>query len=299
MIGNRLTDFKARRLTLACDLAVDRIVAARFNEGLVDMTATRSIGAGAIVPSLTGQNIVMRDVVRTGVQEAMAGLGSRARDVILVVPDAACRVVLLEFDTLPPKPEEAEAVVRFRLKKSLPFEVDRSRVSFQTNSLHDGKISVTAAVIFNAVLEEYESVVRGAGYLPGVVMPAMIAALGQVDASIPTLVIKLDQLTTSVAIVDSNRLALIRTLDNPAGTRPESQQLAEDIYPSLVFYQDTYGTKVEKILIHGAASLPELSQAIEEFTGVRAQEMVRGEHLGAALSGDRSTLGAVVGALAP
>lgn len=298
-MGNRLTDFNARKLTLACDLAVDRIVAARINEGMVDMTAARSIGAGAIVPSLTGQNIMMRDVVRTGVQEAMAALGARARDLILVVPDAACRVVLLEFDTLPQKPEEAEAVVRFRLKKSLPFEVDRSSVSFQANSLHDGKISVTAAVIFNAVLEEYESVIRGAGFLPGVVVPAMIAALGQVDASIPTLVIKLDPQTTSIAIVDSNRLALIRTLDNPAGTRQEPQQLAEDIYPSLVFYQDTYGTKVEKILIHGAAALSDLSHAIEEYTGVRAQELVRSEHLGAALSSDRSALGAVVGALAP
>ena len=38
--------------------------------------------------------------------------------------------MLLDFDTLPDKREDAEAVVRFRLKKSLPFDVDQSAVSF-------------------------------------------------------------------------------------------------------------------------------------------------------------------------
>ncbi len=52
------------------------------------------------------------------------------RDVIGVLPDAAVRVVLLDFDTLPAKPEEAEGVVRFRLKKSLPFDVEKAKVSY-------------------------------------------------------------------------------------------------------------------------------------------------------------------------
>ena len=38
---------------------------------------------------------------------------------IAVLPDAAVRVALLDFDSLPGKREEAEGVVRFRLKKSL------------------------------------------------------------------------------------------------------------------------------------------------------------------------------------
>ena len=67
MIGNRFHNLHARKLNVACDLAVERIVAARFTDNQVDMTAVRTIGAGAIVPSLTGQNIALRDVVRTGV----------------------------------------------------------------------------------------------------------------------------------------------------------------------------------------------------------------------------------------
>ena len=44
------------------------------------------------------------------------------------------RVVLLDFDTLPSNPAEAEGVVRFRLKKSLPFDVDKAKVSYHAQT---------------------------------------------------------------------------------------------------------------------------------------------------------------------
>ena len=92
--------------------------------------------------------------------------------------------MLLDFDTLPDKPQEADAVVRFRLKKSLPFDVDQSSVSFDRQGTSD-PVRVIAAVTPRAVLEEYESLVREAGYNPGSVLPSMLAALGAVDAFSP------------------------------------------------------------------------------------------------------------------
>jgi Tfp pilus assembly PilM family ATPase len=131
-----------------------------------------------------------------------------------------------------------------------------------------------------------------------VVLPSVLAALGQVDASVPTLVIKIDMVTTSVAIVDQDRLLLVRTLDNPVGARPDPEQLAEDAYPSLEFYQDTYGTKVQRILVNGIGALDGLSTAIEEHTGIRAQELVSAAQIDSASSKYRAVLGGVVGALA-
>ena len=49
-----------------------------------------------------------------------------------------------------------------------------------SNRRTDG-VRVVAAVTPKTVLEEYESVVRDAGYNPGAVLPSMIAALGVVD----------------------------------------------------------------------------------------------------------------------
>jgi len=58
---------------------------------------------------------------REALREVLDEVAGRSKDVIAVLPDAAARVMLLDFDTLPPNAREADGVVRFRLKKSLPF----------------------------------------------------------------------------------------------------------------------------------------------------------------------------------
>ncbi len=68
---------------------------------------------------------------------ALGSVAARSKDVIAILPDAAVRVVLLDFDTLPASREEAEAVVRFRLKKSLPFDVDKAKISYQSQTSHN------------------------------------------------------------------------------------------------------------------------------------------------------------------
>ena len=65
-----------------------------------------------------------------GAARLAGAVAGRSRDITLVIPDASTRILLLDFDTLPEKPQDADAVVRFRLKKSLPFDVDQSSVSF-------------------------------------------------------------------------------------------------------------------------------------------------------------------------
>lgn len=285
-----------RNLRVACEFSAERVLVARAADSgeLIEACAMQSLAGGSIVPSLTAANVGNAAGVRDALRNALATAGSRSRDVIVVIPDAACRVALLDFDTLPNKAHEAEGVVRFRLKKSLPFDVDRARVSYQVQR-ENGKLSVIAAVALTSVVEEYESLLRDAGYNPGMVLPSMLAALGQVDASRPTLVIKVDARSISLAIVDRDQLLLTRTLENSAGSKVDGEQLAEDAYPSLVFFQDTYGMKIDTVLVGGLASLDKLSFALQ---GMRVQELVSASRLPAAApGGSRPFLGGVVGAL--
>ena len=65
---------------------------------------------------------------------------------------------------------------------------------------------------------------------------------------------KVDSYTTSIAILDHTQLLLFRTLENTRGLGITGDQLAEDVYPSVVFFQDTYQLNVEHIYVAG---LPE------------------------------------------
>jgi len=195
--------------------------------------------------------------------------------VVVILPDAAVRIVLLEFESLPEKRQDADAVVRFRLKKSLPFDIENSALSYDTRR-SNGVVRVVAAVTPTAVREEYESIFRNAGYSPGVVVPSMLSAIGPVDASEPTLILKVDSNTTSVAIVQNNDLLLYRTLENARAGTVAAGALADDIYPSLVFFQDTYGSNVTRVLLAGLASARELGAALEEQTGAKVSDLVSG-----------------------
>jgi type IV pilus assembly protein PilM len=285
-----------RKPRVACELTPERVIAARSAGSAVDVVFARTLPAGSLAPGLGSANIGNAGVVREALSDALAAVGSHAREVIAVLPDAAVRIVLLDFEELPDRRQDAESVVRFRLKKSLPFDADQAALSYDVRRAN-GAIKVVAAVAPSAVLEEYETLFRDAGYSPGVVLPSMLAALGAVEADQPTLVLKVDINTTSVAIVQREDLLLYRTLENAHGTKIDAAVLADDIYPSLVFFQDNYGMKVERILLGGLASAEEIGPALESQTGARVADLVSTSQVGQPGNLAPSLLAGVVGAL--
>lgn len=287
-----------RRPVLACEIAADRVLAGRASDRgrMVETSSARELAPGTVVPDLTEANLRDGSALRQAIESALGSVGARSHDVIAILPDTAVRVVLLDFETLPAKPEEAEAVVRFRLKKSLPFDLDEARISYHAQT---GKgTQVVAAVVLKSVLEEYESAFRDAGYSPGVVMPSMLAALGAADAERPTLVVKVDARTIGIAILDQEHLLLIRTLENTRGVTITGDQLAEEVYPSVVFFQDTYNLNIERVYVSGLADVAAATAALKAQTGATVEELITTSQIGSTTGTvPRWRMAGVVGAL--
>lgn len=269
------------RPKLACEIAPDRVIAALASDSrqVLELCSTSELAPGCVVPDLTEPNVRQRDMVVSALRRALEQAGGRSRDVTAIVPDAAVRVVLLDFDTLPEKTEEAEGVIRFRMRKSLPFDVDKATVSYHAQNTTSG-VRVIAAVALNSVVQDYESIFRDAGFNPGVVLPSMLAALGGAPGDKGTLVIKVDSHTTSIAIIDKQQLLLFRTLENARGMTVSGEQLAEDVYPSVVFFQDTYSTNIEDVFVAGISDVAGATPALHAQTGAEVKELVRASQLG-------------------
>jgi type IV pilus assembly protein PilM len=155
-----------------------------------------------------------REALVGAVRTALEQVGQRGRDVTLVVPDAAVRVLLLDFDALPAKVAEALPVVRFRLKKLLPFDADGAAVSYQVMATTRAGLQVLAVAMPREVQAEYESLVREAGFEPGAVLPSTLAALaGLAEGETPMLVVNAGLEGVTTAIVKSGVLLLHRTVD--------------------------------------------------------------------------------------
>jgi type IV pilus assembly protein PilM len=262
------------RPRVACEVSADRVVAARATDGAKNLEAAvaAALPAGALVPGLQQANVNAREALVAALHDSLTAVAGRVKDICLVIPDATTRVMLLDMETLPEKPQEADAIVRFRLKKSLPFDVDQSSVSFDRQGTTN-PVRVVAAVTPRNVLEEYESLVREAGYNPGSVLPSMLAALGVVDASRPTMVIKVENGTTTFAIVDQNQLLLYRALEN-GGAAVTGESLVDDVNTSLVYYEDRYGVGVDRVLVAGVQSAQALQEALIATANIRVEDLV-------------------------
>jgi len=131
-----------------------------------------------------------------------------------------------------------------------------------------------------------------------VVLPSMLAALGAADAEQPTLVVKVDARTTSIAILDKNQLLLFRTLENSRGVTITGEQLAEEVYPSIVFFQDTYNLNIERIFVAGLPESGGAAPALQAQTGAEVRDLVSSSQLGMSIVPiPRWRMAGVVGAL--
>jgi type IV pilus assembly protein PilM len=228
------------RPRLACEVRAEGVVAARAHDAsaLLDAVSQVALADGIVAPRVPvgepgvtvaseagnsaasgviaalGGGPAGRKALVDAMRSALEAVTLKDRDVTLVVPDAAVRVLLLDFDELPTQSAEALSIVRFRLKKLLPFDADDAAVSYQVMSSVRGVMQVIAVAMPKQVLADYESVVREAGFEPGAVLPSTLAAVaGLGDDEIPVLVVNAGREGVTTAIVKGGVLLLHRTVD--------------------------------------------------------------------------------------
>jgi type IV pilus assembly protein PilM len=151
------------------------------------------------------------------------------------------RVLLLDFEALPSRESEALPLVKFRLKKLLPFDADEAMVTYQTMSTSKGVVRVLAVAIPRDVLSEYETAAREAGFEPGCVLPSTLACLAAVDDGEPALLVNANSLGVTAAIVRGGVLLLHRSVDLQEHSVTTATPVAGVISLPLVDAQETAG----------------------------------------------------------
>ncbi len=216
------------RPRVAVEVRPGGVVAARAEgaAGLLAAVYRGDLPDGALRASLKAGNVADRATVSAAVRRALDSVAAkgaeRSRYVTLVIPDTAVRVLLLDFDALPAKAVEALAVVRFRLKKLLPFDAEHAVVTYQVMSTGRDGLRVLAVAMPCDVLSEYENLVTEAGYLPGAVLPSTLATLAGLDVSADgtaaSLLVNAGSEVITTAIVQGGVLLLHRTVDLQSDT---------------------------------------------------------------------------------
>jgi type IV pilus assembly protein PilM len=193
---------------------------------------------GALVPGIGEPNIRDPEVVSDAIRSAFNHVSPRTRSVTLVLPDTVVRVFMLDFDSLPSRAAEAVPVLRFRLRKMVPFDVEHAGISYQVLAQDAHEWKVLTAVLPGPILAEYEAAVRAAGYEPGAVLPSSLAALEAIDSMEAVLAANLSPLALTTSIANGSDLLLHRTLDLPEEPALRLSEIQRGIAVAAAYFED-------------------------------------------------------------
>jgi type IV pilus assembly protein PilM len=203
----------------------------------VQAYGSAELSPGAVLPTLVGHNVVDRAAVVQALRTACERAGVRPRRAALVIPDAAARVSLVRFDQIPSRRDDLDQLIRWQIKKSLPFPVEEASITHSRGIRVDagGEFIVVAAR--RDVVAEYEGVCDEAGIHAGLVDIATLSVANLYLASGPPagdwLVVHIRPEYTSIAIMRGSDLLFFRTR-----VEGDAEPLADVVHQTAMYYQD-------------------------------------------------------------
>ncbi len=237
-------------------------------------TAIEELAPEVLTPSPIADNVLDAEALSHAVKKLVAasGPGRRQRRAALILPDHSARVSVLDFDRFPAKPEEQMPLLQFRLKKTLPYDIDSAAISYFTQPLtRTGKHEVVAVATPMEVVARYEAPFRAANVQPGIVTISHLAMLDLVSPAGVMIVAKLSGGILTVMAADHGILRLVRSLELTELTLDE---IAADLYPTFAYSEDSFGSRPEVLLLCGFGDLAaEATRRFEEELSAKVEVM--------------------------
>jgi len=276
----------------------------------VTAQATERLPDGLVAPSLTTPNLTEKAAVAAAVQRVLRAVGVSRGRVAVVIPDGAAKVSVVRFEKVPPKAEDLGQLVRWQVRKSVPFPIEQSQVSWTPGVTDATGTDYVVTVARQDIVQDYEQAVAAAGVQVGIVDLAtynLVNLLLAGDAAATAgdwLLVHVTPDASTMAIVRDGALLLFRH-------RPvEGEGSLSDLgHQTAMYYEDRLGGRGLSRAVIAArdvgpdvlGDLQALGRAIEQRVGKAIEEIdpralvrVAAE---SGIGGERAAIAAPVGVL--
>ena len=209
----------------------------------------RPLKEGVLSVSPLKENVIDPNELANAVRGIWAGLGSRKRkDVAVILPDYCARIAVLDFDEFPLDAKEQLSLVRFRLKRSVPFDVEAAVVGYWTQAGADKKCEVVSVVAPLEIIARYEAPFRSAGLNPGLVTTSILAALELAPEAGLSVLAKISGRVLTVVVRQRSLVKLVRCVEVASQAL---EDIAAVLLPTFVYVEDNLEGAVENLLLCG------------------------------------------------
>ena len=213
-------------------------------------TGFQAFEPGTIAVSPSTDNILRPEMVSFMIgQIAPANGAKKRRRAALILPDYAARVTVLDFDSFPTVAAEQAPLVKFRIKKTVPFDIESAAVSFFVQPASGSKkVEVLAVTMAFDIVARYEALFRAAGFHPGEVTTSTLAALNLYRGEGVAVVAKLSGQVLTVTVFSGATVKLFRcvTLEGLG-----DDELLAVLHPTFAYVEDELASPVRKLILCG------------------------------------------------
>ena len=197
--------------------------------------------------------------------------GRKRKDVALILPDFSTRISVLDFDSFPSDSKEQSSLIRFRLKRSVPFDVESAAMSYWPQSNGHKQVEVVSVIAPIEIVARYEAPFRSMGMNPGLVTTSSLAALELAPEGGLTVVAKISGHVLSVLVRDKGAVRLVRCIELPS---TDLDDVSAVLLPTFVYVEDNLGGRAERLLLCGFGQrTDEAQRRFQEELGVEVEPM--------------------------
>jgi len=214
----------------------------------------RALPKGTITVSPLHDNVQAPDVLAREVAALLPPEPKKNHRVALILPDYCARTAVLDFDSFPAHRDEQLALVKFRMKKAVPFDLGGAIVSYHAQPPASGekRVDVVVALIPMEIVSRYEAPFRDAGFQPGEVITSTLAALNMGTAGGVTMLAKLAGATLSVLALKGGVLKLARCVELEQAS---AEEILGVLHPTVAFIEDELKAAPNRLLLCGFGRL--------------------------------------------
>ena len=227
---------------------------------------------GTLSVSPLKENVTDPDEFMSAVKSVSGAPAARKRrDIALILPDYATRITVLDFDSFPSDPKEQLSLVRFRMKRSVPFDVEAAAVGYFAQTGPDKKVDAVVVMAPLEIVARYEAPFRTAGWNPGMVTASCLGALELAADEGLNVLAKITGHALTVVVRQKGLVKLVRCLELPT---PAVEDVAAVLLPTFVYMEDNLGGRPEKLTLCGfGAHADDAQRYFQEELGVEVESM--------------------------
>lgn len=278
------------------------VVGARWGGGAspaLRRMAVAGLDPGILDPSPAQSNVKQPEGLSQALGKISKAVGNGGGRYGLLIPDVVVRVSVLNFEALPAKAKELEALIRWKIKDSLGFPAEEAHLSYQIIHQEPSRIELLVVAVNQAVLAEYESLLepfRGRAFLILPTTMALLPLLSEAEAG--------GQLLTHVcsgyvthAVVEGERLRFWRSrrLAWPEGD--QTAEIVSEAARAAASARDRMGVEIARAWCCARpAAGDRLNPALSEALGLPVENLPCGANLEQPLSAEERPLFAPFGA---